>query len=119
MASYSLAQAGLSSRPRRAHGRLDPTARSVQLFVARAGSPQRELADAIAPEGRVCMAVDQPWDCAEAAGVDFFALRIGSYPTELVHLPDGHDSLVVAEDECALDDVDLAERATAKRRIRP
>ena len=109
------AQAVLARLARRADGGEDAAARGVQLLVARAARPQGKLPHTVAAEGCVSVAVDEAGNRAQPAAVELdhvFAER-----REVAHLPDGLDRLAVAEDECVLEHLDLAERRSSERSI--
>ena len=87
----------------------------MQLLVAGARRSQRELLDAIAAERRVRVAVDEPGDRAEAAAVELAYVAVER--RQVAHAADGLDRVARTQDVCVLDDVDLAQRGSAKRRV--
>ena len=93
----------------RADGREDAAAGGVQLLVARAGRAERELLDAVAPEARVRVAVDEPGDRAEAAPVELDDVAVERGRSR--HPADGDDRVAVAEDVRVVEPLDVAERA--------
>ena len=102
-----------SGRARRRDGREDPAAGGVELLVARAGGAERELVHAISAERRMGVAVDEPWDRAEAAGVELLDLALEG--AERVHPSDRLDLGAVAEDVRVVDPVEIGERTAAQR----
>ena len=102
-----------AERTRRRDGREDAAARRVQLLVARAAGAQRELADAVAAERRMRVAVDEPRHGAEPGAVELLDLAVER--REVAHPPDRLDRLAVAEDVRVLDHVDRAQVGAARR----
>src|SRR5438874_11053422 len=88
----------------------------MELLVARAGRPQGELLDTVAREARVRVTVDQAWDGAEAAAVDFD--HVAARRLQVSHLARLHDVAAVAQDEGTLDDPHVAERRSAQGGVR-
>src|SRR5215468_8146744 len=89
----------------------------MQLLVACAAGPQRELVDAVAAERGVRVAVDEAWDRAQPAAVDFDDVVVER--RKRAHPPDGRDRVALAEDEGILDCTDFAERRPTERGARP
>ena len=116
MARDGASQTLCSGRSRRRDGREDPAAGGVQLLVARAGRAERELVHPISAERRMGVAVDEPRDRAQAAGVDLLDLALEG--AERAHPSDRLDLGAAAEDVGVVDPVEIARarcRAAARR----
>ena len=117
MSAHRLRERVLAGRARRAHSRHDPAAGRVQLLVGGAGGPQGELLDAVVPEARVRVAVDEARNDAQAAAVQL--LDVARERVEVPHAADVDDPSVLAEHVRVVDHLGLVERSTAKRRGTP
>jgi hypothetical protein len=106
-------QAGFARLARRSDGREDAAAARVQLLVARAARSERELLDAVAPEGGMRVAVDEARDRAEPAAVDLDDIPVEG--PQIAHPPHRVDRVAREEDERVLEDVDLGKRSAAQR----
>jgi hypothetical protein len=95
----------------------DASARGMQLLVARPARAKRELADAVAAEGRVRVTVDEAGNRAEPPALHLRDVAVES--REVAHPPDRLDRLAGAEDERVLEHLDLAERPSAQRSSGP
>ena len=89
----------------------------MDLLVARAGGPKRELVDPVAGEARMRVAVDEAGDDAAAPRVEFDDVAVER--PEITHPSDGDDLPVLAENERVPDDVDAAEGGAPERRAHP
>jgi hypothetical protein len=78
----------------------------MELLIARTGGAQRELFDAVAAERRMRVAVDEPRDRAEPAGVDLLDVAVDT--AEVAHPSDGRDAALLAEQVRVLEHVDRA-----------
>src|SRR5919201_5785718 len=107
----------LACGARRADRGHDPTARGVQVLVARAARAQRELLDPIAAEARVRVAVDQSRHRAETAAVELLDVVVER--VEVSHATDAGDDALLAEDVRVLEDVDAPECCAAQGRVAP
>jgi hypothetical protein len=83
----------------------------MQLLVARAGCPERELVHAVSAERGMRVAVDETGDCTQAATVQLRDLA--AERRQVAHSPDGFDGAVGAEHERVFEQVDLAESRSA------
>ncbi len=101
----------------RLDGRQDPAPGGVQLLVARPAGAKVELTDTVPREAHVRVAVDEPWDRAQAAAVELLDLSVER--VEVPHATDLGDTRAVAEDERVLEDVDLAQGGPTQRRVGP
>jgi hypothetical protein len=86
----------------------------MEFPVARARRPQGELVDAVAREGRVCVAVDEARHRGEPARVELLDVSVEA--SERAHLPPRLDHPVAAEDVRVGERVERAEIAAAERR---
>src|SRR5205085_9401186 len=109
---HGVAQPRLARFAGGTHGREDAAAARVQLLVARAAGPERELVDTVAAERGVRVAVDEAGDRAEAAARELLDLAVER--RQVAHPPDRLDRLAAAEHERVLEHVHLAERAAAE-----
>ena len=85
----------------------------MELLVARAAGAERELADAVAAERRMRVAVDEPGHGAEPGAVELLDLAVERL--EVAHPPDRGDRLAAAEDVGVLDHVDRTQVGAARR----
>ena len=108
-------QRRLARPPCLTHSREDPAARSVQLFVGRAGCAERELLDAVAREARMGVAVDQAGHGAEPVPVQL--LDVALERAEVAHPADCGDRRAVAQHVCVFEHLDLAQGLAASRRV--
>ena len=119
MAGDGGGQRRLGGRTRRPDRREDPSARRVELLVGRAGRSERELADPIAREAGVRVAIDEPWDGREPAPVellDVVARPVFFEERQLAHRSDRGDAAVLAQDEAVGDHVDVPQPRPTRRR---
>ena len=114
MAADGLGEQLLAGGAGGANRREDPAAGGVQLLVGRTRSAQRELVDAVAGEARMGMAVDEPRDRNQAAGVEL--VEVAEPGWEVSHRAGRGDPAVLAEDIGIRDDLDLAQLVPAERR---
>jgi hypothetical protein len=86
----------------------------VQLLVARAARPQRELLDAVAAERRMRVAVDEPREPAQPAPVEL--LDVAGDRSELGHAPERLHLAVAAEHVGVLEHRHVAQHRAPQRR---
>ncbi len=118
----ALAQRFRAERPRRLDGGEDAAAGGVQLLVSRTRGTERELLDAVAPECRVGVAVDEPGDRAEPGAVELLELALLGPAVErpqVAHRADRLDRRTVADHVGVLDHVDPTERLSPQRPATP
>ncbi len=116
MARHPLSEPVGAECPRRGDGREDAAARGMELLVARADCPQRELLDPVAAPRRVGVTVDQARDRAQAGAVELLdPVQVADGLRELAHPPDRLDPPAVAEDECIVQHLDGRKLAPAAR----
>ena len=97
--------------------RQDPTTRGVELLVACSARPQCVLVDAVAPEARMRVAVDEPRQRGLPAPVDLDEIAVEPIGSpELTHPANRGDPSPFAEDERVFDHVDRSECVPSERR---
>ena len=117
MPAHRRPQAVFAGGPRRPDGGEDAAARVVQLLVARASGPERELVDPVAGEAGMRVAVDEAGQRAQAAAVEL--LDVAVEWLEIAHRADRRHEATLGQEVRVFDDLDFPERATAQRRLPP
>ena len=107
MASDRFGQSLRARGTRRVDRREDSAPSDVQLLVTRTARAQCKLTDAVARERRVRVAIDEPWDRAQASAVELVDVTVER--RQIAHRAGRDDAAGLAEHECALDHIDLAE----------